>query len=101
MATALAYNFLEAQAPGKYVETINDVLDCGGVIVQHPEFFLTFVVRDRVARVVFACGNMRRLLAFAHTNAELFGYDYVEWARQLCGSKHQDYKRYSMKRLRK
>ncbi len=100
MATQ-AYEFLEAAEPGGYERMLNDLYDCGGTLVENPEFFLAFVVRERVAMVVFACGNLRKLLAFAHANKAVFGYEAVEWARQLCGNKHKSFHRYSMKQLRR
>lgn len=95
-----AFEFLEAHREGGYTGLICEIFEADGVIVQTPEFFLAFIVRSRVAHIVFACGSVRRMLEWAHANAGFFAADAVEWTREIVG-KHCAVHRYDFKTLRK
>ncbi len=99
-AVRQAFAFLEANHEGGYESLVDEVYCRGGVLVETPEFFLAFVVQERVAEVIFACGNLRRLLGWAHANRDFFVFDAVEWTREICG-KHTQKHRYSMNSLRR
>lgn len=84
-ATRQAYDFLEAHREGSYEELCCAVLELGGYMVQTPGYFVAFVVQAQVAHVLFACGDLRGLLAFARAAVWLYGVRRLRWERSLVG----------------
>lgn len=96
-ALAQAWEFLEEHGGG-YERYLAGVLAEGGVVVSGPRLVLMFVVRERVAHVVFACGDMGMLVRFGAANGGVYGYDAVEWERQLAGRRTPP-RRFSIEQL--
>ena len=94
-ATEQAYGLLGGQG---FEAMCLEVLCTGGTLVQDRDFLLAFRVEDGVAHVLFACGNLRRILCFARANREVFGYERACWVRSLVG-KHADMRFYDIDRL--
>lgn len=94
-ATARAWEMLGAE---RYEELCSAVLCLGGTMVQDEDFMLVFKVSDRVAEVLFACGDLRRIIRFAKANKRVFGYDHASWVRSLVG-KRADARVYDIDRL--
>lgn len=83
-ATEQAYELLgEVGYEGLCLE----VLCKGGTLVQDKEFMIAFRVEDGVADVLFACGDLRRIVVFAKANKGVFGYDRASWVRSLVGKR--------------
>lgn len=99
-ATAQAFRFLEDHATYSYEELCAAVLDAGGYMVQTPDYFVAFTVCEREALVLFACGNLRGLIAYARMAGKLYGFDRVTWTRSLV-NKRVDYKTYDLLHLTK
>lgn len=94
-ATARAWEMLGSE---RYEELCSAVLCLGGTMVQDEDFMLVFKVSDRVAEVLFACGDLRKILRFARANKGVFGYERACWVRSLVG-KHADARVYDIDRL--
>ena len=94
-AVEQAYGLLGAE---RFEGLCLEVLCTGGTLVQDSEFMIGFVVQDRVAHVLFACGDLRRIIRFAKANKGVFGYERACWVRSLVG-KHEDMRFYDIDRL--
>lgn len=94
-ATEQAYGILGAE---QYEALCIELLCTGGTMVQDKEFVLAFRVEHGVARVLFACGNLKKILRFAKANGSVFGYARASWVRSLVG-KHADERVYDIDRL--
>ena len=94
-AVEQAYGLLGAE---RFEGLCLEVLCTGGTLVQDSEFMIGFRVEDGVAHVLFACGDLRKILRFARANKGVFGYDRACWVRSLVG-KHEDMRIYDIDRL--
>ncbi len=94
-ATEQAYALLGGEG---YEAMCLEVLCTGGTMVQDDAFMLCFRVEDGVAHVLFACGDLRKILRFARANKGVFGYERACWVRSLVG-KHSDMRFYDIDRL--
>ena len=94
-ATEQAYALLGGEC---YEAMCLEVLCTGGTMVQDDAFMLCFRVEDGVAHVLFACGDLRKILRFARANKGVFGYERACWVRSLVG-KHADMRFYDIDRL--
>ena len=89
-ATKQAYDFLEAHREGSYEELCCTVLALDGCMVQDATFFLAWIPEDggRVAHVLFALGDIRKMTAYIKAMASIHGIDSVKWERSIVG-KHE------------
>ncbi|MBQ5665547.1 MAG: hypothetical protein IIV41_06755 [Akkermansia sp.] len=94
-ATEQAYGLLGEDG---YTALCLEVISTHGTLVQDKEFMLAFRVEHGVAHVLFACGNLKKILRFAHQNKGVFGYTRASWVRSLVG-KHEDLRTYDIDRL--
>ena len=94
-ATERAYELLGGEG---YEALCLEVLCTGGTLVQDREFLLAFRVENGVAHVLFACGDLKKILHFAKANKEVFGYERACWVRSLVG-KHADMRVYDIDKL--
>ena len=97
-ASQRAYEYLESHQPGMYAELVECVLENGGSMIQTPEYFAAYIVRDGEAHVLYACGNLAELLRYARDNAESMGYDRISWERSIAG-KHRNITTYTLEKL--
>lgn len=97
-ASSDAYNWLEQQEEGLYERLIAHVLDVNGVLVQAADFVLAFKAEAGCAYVIFAYGNLRRIVKFARQNASVWGCDRVSWERSMVG-KHRKINIYNINKL--
>lgn len=97
-ASGEAYDWLEAKEVGLYQRMVAHVLDVGGVLVQAEDFVLAFTVESGCAYVIFAYGNLRRMVRFARQNAAVWGCNRVSWERIMVG-KHARTNVYKINKL--
>lgn len=97
-ASAEAYEWLEAKGEGMYERMVGEVLASDGVLVQAPDFLLAVIIEGRCGHVIFAYGDLRKMVLFAKANASVWGVDKVAWERCLVG-KHKDTKIYKINKL--
>lgn len=95
-----AYAFLEARYTGGYSQLVQDVLNAEGVLIQEPRAFIAAVVQGEVAHVIFACGDLPRVMRHAVALAPVFGFSRVRWERELCG-KRKGCKVYTIEQLKR
>lgn len=94
-ATQQAYELLGEEG---YSAMCLEVFSTHGTLVQAGDFLLAFRVEHGVAHVLFACGDLKRILHFARANKAVFGYERACWVRSLVG-KHADMRVYDIDRL--
>lgn len=94
-ATQRAYELLGGEG---YEALCLEVLCTGGTLVQNADYLLAFRVERGVANVLFACGDLKKILHFAKANKEVFGYERACWVRSLVG-KHADMRVYDIDKL--
>lgn len=94
-ATQQAYNMLGAE---RYEAMCLELLCTGGTLIQDDAFLLAFRVEDGVARVLFACGDIKKIMLFAREGGRIFGFDRASWSRSLVG-KRSDERIYNVERL--
>lgn len=88
-AAVAAWDWLEAKEPGLYEGMVASVLEQGATLVQDADFLLAFKAEGGCAHVLFAYGSLRKIVAFAHANAGVWGYERVSWERTLCGKRNR------------
>lgn len=98
-ASTEAYEWLERKDAGLYEGLVASVLSMGATLVQDAEFVLAYKVEEGEAHVLFAYGNLRKIIKFAHANAGIWGVERVLWERSLCG-KHKKINVYNLNKLR-
>lgn len=99
-ASDKAYDFLEEFYTGGYCQLVEDVLNARGLLVQDDDMFGAAVIRDGECHVIFACGNLRKLLRFCLAVSGLYGVERVKWERTLCG-KHEESRTYTLEQLKR